>query len=274
MRPWTLASLSLCAVLSAGCGRRSEPSQPPEPQTTQAAGPGADSCAAYVQRVASGVRCQEVDHTRCSCELVAADATGAGPGSPPLLDTGDGAGSGSTTGSSPQPQAGASATLVFPPGPPNTTVKCLSGPCPVTTAELVTAPYPPLAASAQGTVVELEFHAADHRPHVAKYTIFPGTNQVPFSLERIVVLPPDSAMITFQGAPEGATVQCVSGPCPDKKQYALDSFPAVKLARDDQTLLLRFNAPGYRTAMSSFQVSRGPNVIPVLMEKGTNGKTR
>lgn len=269
MRPCTLASLSLCAVLSAGCGRRPEPSKPPEPQTAQDAGPGADSCAAYVQRVATGVRCQEVDHTRCACELIAADTTGAAP---PLLDAGDGAAAGS--GASQNAPAGASATLVFPPGPPNTTVKCLGGPCPVATAELITAPYPPLAAASNGTVIELEFRAADHRPHVAKYTIFPGTNQIPFSLERIVVLPPDSATITFQGAPEGATVECVSGPCPDKKPHSLDSFPAVKLAKDDQTLLLRFNAPGYRTAMSSFQVSRGPNVIPVLMEKGTNGKNR
>jgi len=267
MRPWILASLSLCAVLSAGCGKRSQPSQPPQP--TQDAGPGADSCAVYVQRVASGVRCTEVDHGHCSCELIAADdATGTAPGSPPLLDT-------SGTGTSTQPSpAGASATLVFPPGPPNTTVKCLSGPCPVSTADLITAPYPPIAASTAGTVIELEFHAAEHRPYVGKYTVFPGTNQVPFSLERIVILPPDSAVITFQGAPDGAMVECVSGPCPDKKPHSLDSFPAVKLAKDDQTLLLRFNAPGYRTAMSSFQVSRGPNVIPVLMEKGTNGRNR
>jgi len=270
MRPFTLALLSLCAVLSAGCGRRSEPSKPPEPQPTQDAGPGADSCAAYVQRVASGVRCQEVDHAHCSCELVDLNADGSA-GSQPLLGTlGDG-----TPGTTPQPPpAGANATLVFPPGPPNTTVKCLSGPCPLTTAELVTAPYPQLAASTAGTVIELEFHAADHRPQIAKYTIFPGTNQVPFTLERIVILPPDSATITFQGAPEGATVQCVSGPCPDKKAHPLESFPAVKLAKDDQTLLLRFNAPGHRTAMSAFQVSRGPNVIPVLMEQGTNGKNR
>lgn len=271
MHPCTLASLSLCAVLSAGCGRRSEPSKPPEPQPTQDAGPGADSCAAYVQRVASGVRCAEVDHNRCSCELIAAEGTGAAAGSQPLLET---PADGTTTTTPQPPPAGTSATLVFPPGPPNTTVKCLSGPCPLTTAELVTAPYPPLAASTAGTVIELEFHAADHRPHVAKYTIFPGTNQVPFTLERIVIPPPDSAVITFQGAPDGATVQCVSGPCPDKKPHSLESFPEVKLAKDDQTLLLRFNAPGHRTAMSSFQVSRGPNVIPVLMEKGTNGKNR
>ena len=87
MRTCTLASLSLCAVLSAGCGRRPEPSQPPEPQqTAQDAGPGADSCAVYVQRVATGVRCQEVDHDRCACELIV-DETAAAP---PLLDAGDG----------------------------------------------------------------------------------------------------------------------------------------------------------------------------------------
>ncbi len=262
MRACTLALLSLCATFSAGCGRRSQASTAPEAAVD--AGPGADSCAAYVQRVASGVRCQEVDHAHCSCALISAGEGAA----PPVLET---ANEGAVSTPPPAP-TGSAATLVFPPGPPNTTVRCVSGPCPISTAELITAKYPEITTGTGGVAIELEFHAADHRPYVGKYTVFPGTNQVPFTLERIRVLPPDSAEITFQGAPEGATVECVSGPCPDKKTYPLASFPAVKLAKDDQTLLLRFNAPGYRTAISSFQVSRGPNVMPVLMEKGTNGR--
>ena len=165
-----------------------------------------------------------------------------------------------------------SATLVFAPGPANTIVICRSGPCPVATAELISAPYPPVPATPSGTAIQLEFHAAGHKPFTGNYTLYPGTNQIAFTLETSKVSMPDSATVTFQGAPAGTTVQCVSGPCPDTKAHAIDSFPAIPLKADDQTLLLRFNAPGYRTGMSSFQVSRGANVIPVLMEKGTNGR--
>jgi hypothetical protein len=274
MRLRTLASLSLCAVLSASCGRKSESTQPPE-QVAQ--GPGSDSCAVYVQRVAAGVRCTEVDASHCSCELIAeaAPATiGGDPGTsggPPLLTTDPGAGAVTP----PQaPPASSTATLAFAPGPANTIVICRSGPCPVATAELITAPYPPVPAAPGGTQIQLEFHAAGHKPYTGNYTLYPGTNQIAFTLEQAKIALPDSAILTFQGAPDGATVECVSGPCPDNKPHSLDSFPPIKLAKDDQTLLLRFNAPGHRTGMSSFQVSRGPNVIPVLMEKGTNGKNR
>lgn len=267
MRALTLASLSLCIILGASC--RQEPTKLPEPQA--APGPGSDSCAAYVQRVASGVRCQEVDAAHCSCELIAGDAAVVAPvtGEPPLLT--DGGTGGTVTPPQPAPAAG-NATLVFAPGPANTIVICRSGPCPVATAELISAPYPAVPTAPSGTAMQLEFHAAGHKPFIGNYTLYPGTNQIAFTLEASRPTTPDSAIVTFQGAPAGTTVQCVSGPCPDTKAHPVESFPAIPLSADDQTLLLRFNAPGYRTGMSSFQVSRGTNVIPVLMEKGTNGK--
>lgn len=273
MRALTLASLSLCAVFTVGC--RSKTTTLPEPQV--AAGPGSDSCAVYVQRVASGVRCTEVDAAHCSCELVDPAAVASPPpGDTPLLgDSGNTGGTGGTGGTVTPPQpapAGGNATLVFAPGPANTIVICRSGPCPVATAELITAPYPPVPAAPSGTAIQFEFHAAGYKPYTGSYTLYPGTNQIAFSLEQAKPTTPDSATVTFQGAPSGTTVQCVSGPCPDTKTHPLDSFPPIPLSKDDQTLLLRFNAPGYRTGMSSFQVSRGANVIPVLMEKGTNGR--
>jgi hypothetical protein len=276
MRAATPASLTLCVLFSglfglsgvSGCTKTTADTKLPEPQ----AGPGNDSCAVYVERVASGVRCQAIDASRCSCELVA--SAGATPsGDAPLLPTD----SGTITAPGPSPQnphpAGHAATLVFAPGPANATVKCLSGPCPVTTAEVLTVPYPAISADPKGTSVQLEFSAPDYKSVVNTYTLYPGTNQIGFTLEKPVIAPPDSATVEFQGAPDGATVECVSGPCPDKKVHTADkSFPAIKLDKDDQTLLLRFNAPGYRTAMTSFQVKRGPNIIPVLMERKPAGK--
>ncbi len=275
MRALTLVSLSLCAVFTAGCNR-SEPTKLPEPQV--AAGPGSDSCAAYVQRVATGVRCQEVDAAHCSCELIAGDAAVTTPATnepPALIGDAGGTGGAVTPPSPPNPPlASGNATLVFAPGPANTIVICRSGPCPVATAELISVPYPPVLAAPGGTAIQFEFHAAGFKPYIGSYTLYPGTNQIAFTLESSRPTAPDSATVTFQGAPAGTTVQCVSGPCPDTLAHPIESFPAIPLKADDQTLLLRFNAPGYRTGMSSFQVSRGSNVIPVLMEKGTDGKRR
>jgi hypothetical protein len=262
MRAATLASLTLC-LLVAACGKSKADAKPPEPQ----AGPGNDSCAVYVERVATGVRCQAIDSAHCSCELVAAATPPPGDGS--LLPTDGGA-----TPQNPPPgpgpgavQAGSAATLVFAPGPANTTVTCIGGPCPVRTAEVITAPYPAIAAAPSGTQIQLEFQAPDHKPVTNTYTVYPGTNQIPFTLEKVTIARPDSATIVFQGAPSGTTVECISGPCPDKKIYPTDgTYPAIKLDKDDQTLLLRFNAPGYRTGTSSYKISRGPNILPILME--------
>lgn len=260
--------MGLSSAALTACGKSSADTRLPEPQ----AGPNGDSCAVYIQRVAAGVRCQAIDSARCSCELVDAAATTPPPADTPLLPTDTGGGA--VTPPQPPP-AGSTATLAFAPGPPNTTVTCISGPCPDRNAELTTAPYPPIPAAPSGTQIQLEFRARDHKPYVGNYTIYPGTNQIPFTLEPITVQKPDAAILVFQNAPAGTTVECVSGPCPDNKPHAADSsFPPVKLDKDDQTLLLRFNAPGYRTAMSSFQVSRGSVVIPVLMERVPAGKGR
>ncbi len=266
MRPRSLA-LSLCAVLSLACGRRSGASELPEPPS---AGPGSDSCAVYIERVATGVRCQEVDAAHCTCELVAAAAPTGGGDTVPMLDTTRPV-EGAVTPPQ-QPPAGATASLVFGPGPTNTTVTCLGGPCPTTTAELISAPYPPVPAAPSGTQIQLEFRAPDHKPQIRNYTLVPGTNQISFTLEPTSPSRPDSATVVFQGAPSGTTVECVSGPCPDKKSHSLDSFPPIKLERDEETMLLRFTAPGYRTGMSSYKVTRGPNVMPVLLERAPAGR--
>lgn len=263
MRPRVLA-LSLCAVLSLACGRRSG-STLPEPQP-QPAGPGSDSCAVYIERVAPGVRCQEVDAAHCTCELVDAAADK----SPPLLDPNN-VEPGTTTPPQPPP-AGSTASLVFSQGPTNTTVTCLGGPCPTTTAELITAPYPPVPATPSGTKIQLEFRAPDHKPLVSDYTLYPGTNQIRFTLEPNSPSRPDTATVEFQGAPAGTTVECVSGPCPDKKSHSLDSFPPIKVKNEEETVLLRFTAPGYRTGTSSYKVTRGQNVMSVLLEKAPTGR--
>lgn len=265
MRPRSFA-LSLCAVLSLACGRRSGSTEVVEPK---ASGPGSDSCAVYIERVATGVRCQEVDAAHCTCELVAAGSDAANP--VPLLDTNMPTEPGTTTPPQPPPD-GAMASLVFGPGPTNTTVKCLSGPCPKTTAELITAPYPAVAAAPGGTQIQLEFHAPDHKPLVTHYTLYPGTNQIRFTLESSAPTLPNTAKVVFQGAPSGTTVECVSGPCPDKKPHSLETFPPIKLEREEETMLLRFTAPGYRTGMSSYKVTRGDNVMPVLLEKAPTGR--
>lgn len=271
MRPRVLA-LSLCAVFSLACGRRSGSTLPePEPQK----GPGSDSCAVYIERVAPGVRCQEVDAAHCTCELVGAADASDKPGdkpdtTAPLLDP-NAVEPGKTTPPQPPP-AGSTASLVFAPGPTNTTVTCIGGPCPTTTAELITAPYPPVPAAPSGTKIQLEFRAPDHKPLVSDYTLYPGTNQIRFTLEANSPTRPDTATVVFQGAPSGTTVECVSGPCPDKKSHSLDSFPAIRVKSEEETLLLRFTAPGYRTGMSSYKVTRGANVMPVLLEKAPTGR--
>jgi hypothetical protein len=270
MRPRVLV-LSLCAVFSLACGRRSA-STVPEPEA-QPAGPGSDSCAVYIERVASGVRCQEVDAAHCTCELVGAGADADKPNTPPLLDPNAPTEPGTTTPPQPPP-AGSTASLVFAQGPSNTTVTCLGGPCPTTTAELITAPYPPVPAAPSGTKIQLEFRAPDHKPLISDYTLYPGTNQIRFTLERDIVTRPDTATVVFQGAPSGTTVECVSGPCPDKKSHSLESFPPIKLKSEEETVLLRFTAPGYRTGTSSYKVTRGSNVMPVLLEKAPTGTGR
>lgn len=270
MRAPTLALLGLCfAGLACTIRPKSDPaaSTPQTNQNTIAAGPGGDPCAAYIERAAPGVRCQAIDATRCQCELVA-DTPASDP--PPVAGANPG-GNGGNGATTPPTAEGTAATLEFAQGPQNTIVQCVSGPCPTRSADFITGAYPSIPVPATGATVQLEFRAPHYKPYVGTYELKPGKNYIQFNLEREFGAP-TSATFQFQGAPSDTTVQCVSGPCLDTKAYPLDKFPELPLKEDGGTLLLRFNAPGYRTAMTSFQVRRGPNVVPVLMEKAPLGK--
>jgi hypothetical protein len=236
---------------------------PEEAKTTPAANAGGDPCAVYVERAAPGVRCQPIDATHCSCELVADAGT-----PPPSTDSNP---SGTVANPPPVDAGSGAATLEFARGPQNTIVQCISGPCPTRSADFITVPYPQIPVPASGATIQLEFRAPDSKPYVGTYELKPGRNYIQFNLERAATAP-TTATFQFQGGPTGVTVECVSGPCPDTKPHPIDKFPEIPLNEDGATLLLRFNAPGYRTAMTSFQVRRGPNIVPVLMERSPLGK--
>jgi len=267
MRATNPALLVLC-VLGLACNRtRSDgpaaATPGPDAANTLAAGPGSDPCAVYIERTVQGVRCEAIDAARCTCELVAAASASA----PDLA-----ANSSSASGAPATPAAeSAVANLEFAKGPQNTIVQCVSGPCPTRSADFITGVYPPIPIPAAGASVQLEFRAMHYKPYVGTYDLVPGRNYIQFALEREFGAPV-SAVFQFEGAPAGTTVECVSGPCVDNKGHAIDKFPELPLKDDGATLLLRFNAPGYRTAMTSFQVRRGPNIVPVLMEKAPLGK--
>ena len=271
MRVHKAAMLGLCAVgLACTIRPNSRPfaaDASPEPaapgDNTIAGSPGGDPCAAYVERAAPGVRCQAIDATRCTCELIADTSDSAPPVDP--------APASASAASPAAPAAGPVATLEFASGPQSTIVQCLSGPCPTRSADFITSVYPPIPIPAEGASIQLEFRAPRHKPFVSTYNLVPGRNPIQFTLEREFGAP-TSASFQFQGAPPGTVVECVSGPCADNKPHPSDSFPDMPLNDDGATLLLRFNAPGYRTAMTSFQVQRGPNSVPVLMEKAPLGK--
>lgn len=265
MRAFTIALSSLC-VLGLACTVRPKtdaPATPAPAENTLASGPGSDPCAVYIERSAPGVRCQPVDDAHCTCELVAA----ASASTPVVVANSNSASAAPTT----SPAESAVANLEFAKGPQNTIVQCVSGPCPTRSADFITGVYPPIPLSGAGATVQLEFRAMHYKPYVGTYNLVPGRNFIQFALEREFGAP-ESAVFQFEGAPAGTTVECVSGPCINNKPHALDKFPELPLKEDGATLLLRFNAPGYRTAMTSFQVRRGPNAVPVLMEKAPLGK--
>jgi hypothetical protein len=267
MRAFPHALLVLC-VLGLACNRsKSDAPAAAAPGSdtanTLASGPGNDPCAVYIERAAPGVRCEAIDAARCTCELVAAVSASA-----PDVAANSNSASGAPPATAPE---SAVANLEFAKGPQNTIVQCVSGPCPTRSADFITGAYPPIAIPASGASVQLEFRAMHYKPYVGTYNLVPGRNYIQFTLEREFGAPV-SAAFQFEGAPAGTTVECVSGPCVDNKAHALDKFPELPLKDDGATLLLRFNAPGYRTAMTSFQVRRGPNAVPVLMEKAPLGK--
>lgn len=267
MRAFTHALLGLCCIGSACVIRPSSgtgsdvPQNDPNTRNTIASAPTGDPCAAYIERSAPNVRCQAIDATRCQCELVQAPPQDPQPTSTPVA----------TAPNNPPPAGDATATLEFAPGPPNTIVQCVSGPCPTRSADFITTAYPPIPIPTAGATIQLEFRAPGYKPYVGTYNLVPGRNAIQFNLEHEFGSP-TAAVFHFQGAPPGTTVQCVSGPCADTKAYPIEKFPELPLKEDGGMLLLRFNAPGYRTATTSFQVRRGPNVVPVLMEKAPLGK--
>lgn len=268
MRAITPALFGLCVLGIACSGRsRSDASASATPDTasanTVASGPGNDPCAVYIERVAPGVRCAAVDDAHCTCELVAVASAPA-----PEAAANPSSASGAPTS---QGADAAVANLEFARGPQNTIVQCVSGPCPTRSADFITGVYPPIPIPAAGATVQLEFRAMHYKPYVGTYNLVPGRNYIQFALEREFGAP-ESAVFQFEGAPAGTTVECVSGPCVNNKPYTVDKFPEIPLKDDGATLLLRFNAPGYRTAMTSFQVRRGPNAVPVMMEKAPLGK--
>lgn len=266
MRAPIFALAGLALGLACTIRPKTDTATQPEP-TAAAAGPGGDPCAVYVERAAPGVRCQAIDATRCQCELIA-EAPPAGETPPAATGTPP---AGNPPVSNPPPDNAPKALLEFAAGPQNTIVQCISGPCPTRSADFITETYPPIPLVQGNTTIQLEFRARDYEPYVGTYNLVPGRNVIPFTLARESTAP-QTATFMFEGAPTGLTVECVSGPCVDNKPHATDKFPEMPLKDDGATLLLRFNAPGYRTAMTSFQVRRGRNSVPVLMEKAPLGK--
>lgn len=272
MRAHIIAMLGIGALGFVGaCAGRTRTDAAPIAATTPS-GPAGDPCAEYIERVTSGVRCEALDARRCQCELVAdAEESAATPvvAAAPA-ETGQVP---ADSGKPPAPTASAGqATLEFAPGPPNTIVQCMRGPCPSRSADFITQPHAPLEVAAAGTEVELEFRSPGHQPYTSTYTLKPGRNYIQFSLQPATVGLPTEATLRFTEAPAGLKVACISGPCVDHKAYPAESFPPLPLQSDGVTTLFRFDAPGYRTANSSFQIRRGPNEVPVMMERAPLGK--
>lgn len=260
-------ALGLACTIRPKTDTAAQPAQPPPP----AAGPGSDPCAVYVERAAPGVRCQAIDATHCQCELVAAGPNPDAGTPPPANNTPPVSNTPPPANNTPPPANVPTATLEFAAGPQNTIVQCIAGPCPTRSADFITEPYPPIPLVQGNTRIQLEFRARDYQPFIGNYDLVPGRNPIAFTLTRESTAP-QTAIITFEGAPSGLTVACVSGPCVDTKAHEADKFPEMPLKDDGVTVLLRFNAPGYRTAMTSFQVRRGRNSVPVLMERAPLGK--
>ena len=271
MRAPIFALAGLALGLACTIRPKTDDAARPEPSPA-ATGPGGDPCAVYVERAAPGVRCQAIDATRCQCELVAAGGSPGDAGNPPA--TNPPVTNPPATNPPPVEPAPANvptATLEFAQGPQNTIVQCIAGPCPTRSADFITEPYPPIPLVQGNTKIQLEFRARDYQPFIGNYDLVPGRNPIAFTLSRESTAP-QTATFTFEGAPAGLTVECVSGPCVNNKAHAFDKFPEMPLKDDGVTVLLRFNAPGYRTAMTSFQVRRGRNSVPVLMERAPLGK--
>ncbi|MCA9695060.1 MAG: hypothetical protein KC636_36105 [Myxococcales bacterium] len=224
----------------------------PAPVAQAGPAPG-ETCAAYVQRTSAGVRCIVIDQARCSCELINAVA-----GEPPPTDTGP------TTGGVGQ------AIVNFTAGPPDATVRCLSDVCPTHEPVLLANGFPPINLQRSPEVVRFEIAAPNFLSQVVTANLGVGPNTVDFTLQpRTGGTPPDpnQATLRFQGGPQGTTVQCLSGLCPDKQSRPLtDPFPTIDLSKGKAEILLNFSAPGHRSSALRFKLDPGPNLISVDLE--------
>ena len=72
------------------------------------------------------------------------------------------------------------------------------------------------------------------------------------------------AKLTFQGAPDYTTVQCVSGPCPTSASVMISvaGYPDVPIAGEAATVRFDIKAPNYRGATVDFRLTPGENTIP------------
>lgn len=264
----TLFALGVVTLGAACASRTRADAAPAAPEAV--AGSAGDPCAVYIERVTAGVRCEAVDDRRCSCEMVA-DAGEAS--APVVLDTQTGAGPTPASTGDAAPKAAPVATLEFAPGPPNTIVQCTRGPCPTRSADFITEPHAPIALPASGASIELEFRAPGHKRLTQTYALKPGKNYIEYALTPTPAPgPPNAAKLQFDAAPQGLTIECLSGPCPDHKLYPADRFPELPMTAEEATVLFMFRAPGYRDANTSYQIRRGPNLIPVVMERAPLAK--
>jgi len=136
---------------------------------------------------------------------------------------------------------------------------------------MVTAGYPKIPLTAAEQKVQLEFQAPGHKTEVMEYTLRAGANTISFTLQADKPVGASVATLRYSGAPKGTTVECMSGPCPDKKVHPVtETFPEFKMSGDNETVLLRFRAPGYRTGVGRYELRRGANLIPIELDPVPN----
>ncbi len=266
-------SLVAASLTVTACANRPKPPPPEDPASQPVATPPADagqavaegpapgeSCAAYVQRTSPGVSCtvNPDDISRCDCALTNQVATNdPPPAEPPPAE--------------PQPPAApGDAKLNFTNGPTGTTGRCLSDVCPVKNDFVVANGYPPIKLSSNPQTVRFEFKSPAHSPKTFVYQLVPGDNTIDFDLGGGGTPSGDGnyATLKFSGGPSGTTVECISGACPDKQKRAVtDPYPNISMSSSEATILLRFQAPGYRAEMARFVLQRGPNLIPIDLEE-------
>ncbi len=266
---------AVAALTISACATRPQPLPAPQPATGPDGGsevaqadtaapetnrpqPG-ETCASFLQRLTPSVACEPIDDGTCTCKVTDAMATVAA-GTPP--DT-----AGNPPPTNPPAGNGQAATLEFTNAPTNALVVCSGDVCPVTDPVLVSAGYPQIPLQGEAAI-RLEFRAPGYTSQTSDYTIKPGLNRIAISLQPSnKVTSTQTATLRYSGAPQGTTVECMSGPCPDKAAHPVtEEFPAIPMSGDRETVLFRFRAPGFRTAMGRYELRRGANVIPISLD--------